>query len=358
MTGETRLPEWAWALGRPLASGIIRTEPEDFRVSELPLVTPDGVGNHLWLEIEKRGANTNWVARRLAAAAGVKSRDVGFAGMKDRHGVTTQWFSIGLQEANSDDWPNWEIEGVRVLQAQRHGRKLRRGTLAGNRFEIVLRDFDGPPAELAERVERAAATGVPNYFGPQRFGRGGSNVQKARAWLEHGGRIRRETRSIYLSSARSFLFNRVLSFRVEQGNWNRLLDGEIAILDGRRPIFECSLPDAELERRCVEMEIHPTGPLAGRGGTLPVSDAAETEDEALADEQPLVGALSAAGLDAARRALRLRPRALEVETGENRVSLRFELPPGAYATSLLRELVNLRDATIPGGSGNGWGQKT
>ena len=344
------LPDWAWSIGRPEASGVIRSRPEDFRVSELPLVEPDGEGNHLWLEVEKTGANTNWVAGELARAAGVKQRDVGFAGMKDRHGVTSQWFSIGLQEAASSDWRSWSIEGVTFLQAHRHGRKLRRGTLAGNRFCIVVRQLEGDTEALLERIEKISLRGVPNYFGAQRFGHGGRNVERARHWLLNGGRIRRNQRGIYFSSARSLLFNNVLSARIEQGNWNRLLDGEAAQLNGRSAVFVCELPDEELERRCAEFEIHPTGPLPGRGDALSKGEAAALESAVLAREQALVKALAEAGVDAARRSLRVHPSGLECELDGDRLALEFSLPAGAYATSLLRELVSTRDGSILKGS--------
>ena len=328
----------------------MRSTVDDFRVWELPFVEPSGEGNHLWLEIEKRGANTDWVAGRLAALAGVPRRDVSFAGMKDRHAVTTQWFSVGLQEAASDDWQAWAIEGVKFLQARRHGRKLRRGTLAGNRFRIVVRDLCGDSEELKSRLGRIAEDGIPNYFGSQRFGHGGRNLERARHWLLKGGRVRKPQRGILMSAARSFLFNEVLSARVAQGNWNRLLDGELANLDGRRAVFACALPDGELERRCAGFEIHPTGPLPGRGRDAPERDAAAVEGAALAGEEPLVEALARAGAEAARRSLRVRPADLESDIDGGSLVLEFSLPAGSYATSLLRELVTVKDATIKPGS--------
>jgi tRNA pseudouridine13 synthase len=171
-------------------------------------------------------------------------------------------------------------------------------------------------------------------------------VQRARDWLEKGGRIRRNQRSIYLSAARSYLFNQVLSARVEQGNWNRLLDGDVANLDGRRPVFACGLPDEELVRRCTAMEIHPTGPLPGRGDSGVTRESAQLERAVLEGESPLVEALAKAGTDAARRSLRLRPRCLEAEIDGDILKLTFELSAGAYATSLLRELVETRDAAL------------
>ena len=345
MNGE-RPDAGAWALGRPTASGRLRSEPTDFRVSEIPLVEPSGQGNHLWLDVEKTGANTDWVAAQLARAAGVPRRDVGYAGLKDRNAVTRQWFSVGLQEAQRDDWRDWSIEGVTLRAGVRHERKLQRGALRGNRFHLVVRDLDGDRSGLEARLQAIAARGAPNYFGPQRFGHGGRNVERAVHWLEHGGRIRKPTRGIYLSALRSLLFNRVLSARVADGSWNRLLDGEVVQLDGRRALFDCALPDPTLERRCAEFDIHPTGPLPGRGGMRPQRAAGAFEEHILQADRRLVEALERAGLDAARRSLRLRAAGLEWRFADDRLELAFELPAGAYATSLLRELVSTtEDAT-------------
>ena len=343
---DTSLPDWRRVLGDPECRGRLRVEPEDFRVEELRLITPQGQGSHLWLEIEKRNANTNWVAGQLAAQAGVPARDVGFAGMKDRRAVTRQWFSVGLQEAGDTEWENWSIPDAVILRAEPHGRKLKRGALSGNRFRIVLRSLEGDREVLNERLLAVAAQGVPNYFGPQRFGHGGRNVERGARWLERGGRLPRNKRSIYLSAVRSFLFNTLLSRRVGLGNWNRILDGEIASLDGSRAIFPCEMPDPELDRRCETFDIHPSGPLPGRGGAQPAREAAEIEQAVLEPYRPLVDKMTAAGLEAARRSLRVRPEDLEWAFEGPDFVLVFVLPPGAYATGVLRELVTADDVSI------------
>jgi tRNA pseudouridine13 synthase len=345
-----KTPAWQWYLGEPESSGQLRTTPEDFQVWELPLIEPQGTGAHLWLEIRKRGANTQWVAGQLAAAAGVPLRDIGFAGMKDRHAVTTQWFSVGLQEAARVDWTAWDIPDVAFLQARLHSRKLQRGALKGNRFLIVLRKLRGDPVDLEERLNTLAESGAPNYFGPQRFGRDGANVERAVRWLEAGGRIKRSQRSLYLSVARSYLFNLLLSERVRLGNWNRLVDGDLAMLAGSRSTFACSLPDTELERRCAEFDIHPTGPLPGRdsrrGNGGAAREAAVVEEAALGPHAALVESLQRAGVDADRRSLRVLPANLVWQLDHASLTLEFELPPGSYATSVLRELVLTDPATI------------
>jgi len=349
-SGDWTVPDWRRTLGRPEASGRLRAEPDDFQVWELPLVEPDDSGSHLWLEVCKRNANTQWVAGQLAAAAGVPVRDVGFAGMKDRRAVTTQWFSIGTQTAANTEWAVWEIPGVSILQARRHRRKLQRGALRGNRFRIGVHDLRGELSGLEERIALVARYGVPNYFGPQRFGRGGANVARAVDWLERGGRIRRSERSIYLSAVRSFLFNSLLDERIRLGNWNRLLDGDVAMLDGTHSTFACCLPDPELERRCAGFDIHPTGPLpgrgGGRGGREAMGAAAAVEASVLGGFTDLVEALKRVGLDAARRSLRMVPAGLAWDGDATALVLEFALPPGAYATSVLRELVMTDEGTI------------
>jgi len=344
------LPDWPRSMGRPAVSGELRAAPEDFQVWELPLVEPQGSGSHLWLEVRKRNANTPWVAGQLASAAGVAPREVGYAGMKDRRAVTTQWFSVGLQEATDSDWSGWEIPGVTILQASRHGRKLQRGALRGNRFLITLRELQGRIDTLADRLAAVACDGVPNYFGPQRFGHGGANLERAARWLQRGGRIRRSERSIYLSAARSYLFNQVLAERIGLGNWNRLLGGDVALLDGSRSTFAVETLDAELERRCAAFDIHPTGPLPGRSrgrrGECVSGEAAVLESAVLEQYADLVAALQAQRVDADRRSLRVLPNGLNWRVDGSDLELEFVLPPGAYATSVLRELVLTEPTSI------------
>jgi tRNA pseudouridine13 synthase len=334
------LPDWGHFMGPPACRGVLRAEIDDFRVQELPRVEPEGEGNHLWLEVEKRNANTDWLARQLAALAGVPARDVGFAGMKDRRGVTTQWFSVGLQEARDREWEQWDIPDAMILRAVLHPRKLKRGTLRGNRFRLVLRQVEGPRDELEERLRGVGRQGVPNYFGPQRFGHGGRNVARGIKWLEHGGRLPRNKRSLYLSSVRSYLFNEVLSERVGLGNWDSILDGDAAILDGSRSTFPCAMPDPDLDRRCREFDIHPSGPLPGGGESAVAGEAAEIESKVLGRYEKLIHQMDRAGLKAARRGLRLLPGRMDWSFDGSSLILGFELQAGGYATSVLRELVS------------------
>jgi tRNA pseudouridine13 synthase len=332
----------AW--GPPPASGRIRVEPEDFQVEEVLGFAPDGTGSHVLLLVEKRGANSGWVAARLAHAAGVPVRDVGFSGHKDRAALTRQYYSMPLRAgADATGWTGFSGEGFRVLEAQAHGRKLRAGTHRANRFRIGIRELEGDADAIAARLACIARGGVPNYFGPQRFGRSGANLYRARDWAAGRPEPReRATRSFALSAARSELFNSVLGRRVERGDWNRLLPGEAAMLDGRRSYFRVDTIDAALIERCDLQDVHPSGPLHGRGDS-PVGDAvAALEREVLATEPALAALLEAQGMEHERRSLRVPLRAFEWRLRASRLELAFELPRGAFATALLHEL--LRDA--------------
>jgi len=316
-------------------------QPEDFRVDELPQLLPCGEGHHLWLQVQKRGCNTDWVAGQLARAAGCAARDVGFAGMKDRHAVTTQWFSIPFPPRDSRPWDDWEIPDVNILQTRRHHKKLRRGVLKGNRFSIIVRLLEADPDDLESRLERIKYRGLPNYFGPQRFGHRGSNVRRGANWLFNGGRLPHAKRSIYVSAVRSFLFNHVLARRLEQNNWDSLLDGDVVMLDGTHSLFLPDSLDSELEQRCREGDIHPTGPLPGKGGIEPMCAAAALEAEVLEPYGSLLDALGDARFEGGRRSLRLRVGELDWNLGAECLELNFVLPPGAYATTLIDELVSL-----------------
>lgn len=336
-----RLPT---AFGEPPVSGRLRVAPEDFRVEEILGFEPDGTGAHAMLFVEKRGANTGWVASQLARALRVAVRDVGWSGQKDRNAVTRQAFTL--------PWPaNAPLEacldpageGYRVLSASRHGRKLRPGSHRANRFELRVHDLAGDATALASRLRRIVELGVPDYFGPQRFGRAGSNLARAREWAA-GGRAPRDRsqRGFALSAARSAIFNAVLAARVEQGTWNRLLPGEAVMLDGKRSFFRGDCIDAELSARCAAMDIHPSGPLWGRGESPVTGEAREAETAIVASEPNLCALLEAQGLEHERHGLRLPVRSLSWSVEDDVLTLSFELPRGAFATSVLHEIV--RDA--------------
>ncbi len=330
-------------LERPApACGRIRVEPEDFRVYEEVGVEPDGEGEHLWLKLRKREWNTEDLAVWLARQAGVPRRRVNYSGRKDRRAVTEQWFSIHLpgQADPAFDWP----PGVEELLARRHRRKLQRGTHRANRFVLRVRDLRGDPEALEAGLAKVAAEGVPNYFGAQRFGAHNSNALRGRAWLLGTGEAprKRALRGLWLSAVRSELFNRVLAARVEQGCWNRLLDGDILQPEGSRGLFrEADEPDAVA--RLAAGEIHPTAPLPGAGGMASSGACARLEARVLEPDQALVEALAQAGVDAARRATRLAVQALDWQRQDTELELEFRLPAGAFATTVLAQLLELEE---------------
>lgn len=333
-------PEPPRGYGPPPGRATLSTDPDDFRVTEIEKFLPAGEGTHAWLRIRKRGVNTEEVAAALARVADVPRSAVGFAGMKDRLATAIQWFSVDLAGRAEPRWASAESAEIEVLETAFHRRKLRRGALLGNRFEIVLREATGIDAAFDERLGAVRAGGVPNYFGPQRFGRDGATLRLARSLLIDERRIRdRHRRGLALSAARAHVFNRVLSSRVCSGVWNVPLAGDVMMLDGRRSVFGLDRVDDEALGRTARGEIHPTGPLWGRGTRMVAGAAREIEDRVVAETVALCRGLERERLDQDRRPLRLAVRELDFRSGSGRrVSLAFSLPPGAYATTVLGEL--------------------
>ena len=338
---DSGLPDWARAHGPLTHSARIRATPEDFRVDEVLGFPADGEGPHLLLTVEKRGANTRWVADQLARHAGINPREVGYAGLKDRHAVTVQHFTLPLDRRPEPDWSVLPSDEFRVLKSERHRRKLKTGSLEGNNFRLVLRDMSGPMSVLLPRLEAIRDQGVPNYFGVQRFGHGAANIAKAQAALSGKLRIHdRRLFSLLLSTARSLIFNDLLSARVQAGNWNTLLSGEVMMLDGSHSVFRAPEPDAELQARLASGDVHPTGPLWGRGEPMTSGEVMTLEAGIAAQHPALVQGLVKVGVEMARRALRLPVRDFKWRGEADGLILEFFLPAGAYATTVLRELVD------------------
>lgn len=336
---QIEIPEWTYVYGSPSATGKIRTIPEDFIVNEQLSFEPSGSGEHVFLQIEKTGENTEFVARQLARFAGVRQRDVSFAGLKDRHAVTTQWFSVWLPGKTDPDWTLFNSETIKVINDIRHARKLKRGVLSGNSFKIIIRDWQGDKQQTEQQLSTIKTHGIANYFGSQRFGFAGQNVNKALAMFQ-GAKTGREQRSLYLSAARSFLFNEILAYRVKNKNWNTVLVGDTCMFDCSHSCFKVEELSAELIDRVAAKRLHPTGVLWGK------VDAAlsELEQNVINNYPELAAGLIASGLDCDRRALRVLVSDLQWQFTENTVlELKFTLPAGSYATSILREIIQLTD---------------
>ncbi len=309
-----RIPQYSDDLFRtlqplPTINGCIKTLPDEFVVEEILPFEPVGTGEHLYIEIEKTGANTGWVAYQLASFLEVRDLDVSYAGRKDRHGVTTQWFSCYLPTGTDVDWALFSVEGVVVKSMTWHRSKLRRGQLQGNVFRIKVRHgklTESQGRDLVERLEQLSDQGLPNYFGPQRFGRDGHNLILADQLLRKGERVR-GNRGMLISAARSWLFNGFLARHLEQG-------------------------DAQ------EVE---QGPLIGKS-----RDPQPGEEYFDETEQAWAAGLRKLGAKVGTRDLIVRPDEMSWSAAEDALVLQFRLPPGSYATSLLRELFLVKDESL------------
>lgn len=347
MTGDSRRRPFEPPLltgDLPAAGGAVGPEPEDFVVDEIPLAAPSGSGEHLYVRIKKRLWTTPDMLHAVARAAKVRERDIGSAGMKDKRAVTSQWVSLPPGAASTE---NWALpEGLEVLEAQPSGRKLRTGQLRGNRFHIRLVGIDAAGYERAEAIcARLRETGLPNYFGAQRFGSGGNNLHEAMEWLARGasaeGRRGRFYKKLYPSVVQAEIFNRYLALRSEAG-LDRLLEGEVVRLDGSRSVFVVEDPEAELPR-LASGDIHLTGPIAGPRMKQPQGVPQELEARATSElgigarELELMGRIA----DGTRRDLVVDVEGLEVEAArDGSLVVRFSLPSGSYATGVVRELTH------------------
>lgn len=337
----TELMNLPCAHGGAAGSARLRTTPEDFVVREWLGFDADGEGDHLLLKIRKRGANTMWVAKQLAKIGKIHPRDVGFAGLKDRDAVAEQAFTVPARSAVGMSWAGVTGDGFEVLSAERIRRKLKRGALKGNDFILVLREFAGDVAVLEQRLQTLAAEGVPNYFGPQRFGRGGHNIAAALAWFEGNGPAPERTeRGFALSAARSAIFNAVLAERVRAGSWNRLLDGDVVNLNGSGSFFPVQSVDDTLRERCRQLDVHPTGPMWHGDASISTGAIAELEAGVAQRYQALANGLARAGLEPERRPLRVPVRELSWSIEGNDVHLQFRLQRGSFATAVLHELIS------------------
>ncbi|WP_339671417.1 tRNA pseudouridine(13) synthase TruD [Dasania marina] len=329
------------AYDKPTLSGVLRSCPEDFFVDEILGFEPEGEGEHVFLYIEKTAANTQFVAEQLAAFAKVAIKNVSFSGMKDRWAVTRQWFSVHLPGKTSPDFTALKHDEITVLKQSRHPRKLRRGVHKANYFRLRLRQLEGDSSYLADRVASIATLGVPNYFGEQRFGHGGRNLNSAQRWFAGAFKPRRNQQGIFLSAARSLLFNQILSARVAQGNWADYIPGDIMMLAGTHSVFKPELDEVEdIALRLQQADVHSTGPMFGKASAMATSEQAGELEQSIFEQHPdLCAGLLKQGLASERRALRVIPAQLSHQLVDDVLELSFELPSGCFATAVMAELV-------------------
>lgn len=336
-----QFPPLAYLYGEPTCRALLRSAPEDFIVDEELSFTPTGAGEHLLLQVEKIGQNTQYVGKQIAEAAGIKSRLVSYAGLKDRHAITRQWFCLPVPIKQELNYQDWQIEGVRILQSVRHQRRLKIGSIKQNHFRLRLRNVSDA-AELEQRLQLISA-GVPNYYGEQRFGRDGGNLQLAEHLFRGGSISDRQIRGLALSASRSMLFNQQVSQRLQQLGFLTLLPGSVVQLDGSGSVFQVDPLDSEIQRRLQEQDIHPTAILPGIGKILEQDQALAWQQQQLAPWQHWVDGLVALNVNTERRSVRLVPKALSYQWQHDTLELSFALPAGCFATSVLRELVNYQD---------------
>jgi tRNA pseudouridine13 synthase len=326
----------------PGSGGTVRAAPEDFRVDEVPAYLPSGTGPHLYVRIEKRGRTTRDVVRALARAVGAPERDAGFAGMKDKDAITTQWLSFPV--ARDPDPAALEGPGLRVLEVSRHGNKLRTGHVRANVFSIVARGGDAARARAAAAA--LAARGLPNFFGPQRFGTEGRNAEVGRALLlgPETPEVRRAARDRFLrrlslSAYQALLFNRWLAERMTDGLFAAALRGDVMKKLETGGLFDCADPAVD-GPRVAAFEISPAGPMFGHRLRAAGHDARARETQLLAAEGIALADFARGGGEAegTRRAARLRVE-VAIEDAADGYRARFELPKGSYATVVMRELV-------------------
>jgi tRNA pseudouridine13 synthase len=332
--------DFSFAHGGPISSSSLRIFPEDFVVDEVLPFAPSGEGEHVYIHVRKRNTNTEWLARQIARFAGVTLKEIGYAGLKDRNAVTTQWFSVHLPGKKDLSWKDFQLDDVEVLEAARHNRKLKTGSLKENHFRIILRDFISQKGQLGERLEAIRNSGVPNYFGEQRFGHEGENLDKALALFQTKFREKnRHRRGLYLSAARSWIFNQVLSERVSLNTWNQAVTGDCMMLDGSRSFFCIDQADDEIRERLQRQDIHPSGPLWGKG-ELPSTGECRELEKSISDAigTTWTTGLEKAGLKQERRALRMKVANLQWDYQDKLLEVGFTLRPGCYATSVLREI--------------------
>ncbi|HIF18501.1 MAG: tRNA pseudouridine(13) synthase TruD [Cycloclasticus sp.] len=340
MNFESHVEKLPYAHAQPSGTGQLRTLAEHFCVEETLSFSPSGEGEHVFLYIKKIGINTEDIVRILSKHAGVTRRSVSYAGMKDRHAVTKQWFSVQLPGKEGPDWSALNNDQLNVELVTRHLKKLKRGTIKHNTFTLIVANARFDKQDITARVEGIKRDGVPNYFMQQRFGYAYQNLQRAFDCFEKGEVIRnKKLKGLFLSSVRSYLFNQVLAKRVAGSSWNKPTHGDTYMLNGTRQSFCENAVSDTLEQRVMEHDIHPTGPLFG--SLAETGDKHPIEQTVFADNAVFCNGLTKERMEPARRSLRVVPIDFNCEfLDDGQLRLEFKLQSGSYATAVIRELIN------------------
>ncbi|WP_392553172.1 tRNA pseudouridine(13) synthase TruD [Orbus wheelerorum] len=337
------LDKLEYLYGEPAVKGLYKQSDADFFVKEDLGYELDGEGEHVFINIQKQNCNTLFVAEQLAKFAGISPKLVGYAGLKDRNAITEQWFGLHIPGKLTPDFSLFTLDGCKILQVKRHTKKLRIGNLKGNFFSLVLRDVDNQ-AEAEQRLNFIQASGVPNYFGEQRFGKNNNNITQAMLWAKGEISVKdRKKRSFYLSAARSAIFNGIVSKRIKQKLNTTVLCGDILQLVDRGSWFVAEQLELEtLQQRVMNNELNITAPMLGDNGP-------QTKDEALSFEQQYIDnnwsefltLFKQERMETSRRSSLLRPKNINWTWQDSKtLQVEFWLPAGSYATAVLRELIS------------------
>ena len=333
-----------YLFGKPQQAGRLKAQFADFIVKEELGYDLTGEGEFVAVKIRKTDANTLFVGEKLAEFAGISAKNMSYAGLKDRHAITEQWFCLHLAGKETPDFSQFQLEGVEILEITRHNRKIRVGSLAGNYFELLLRDVQENP-ELIHRLNQIQAIGFPNYFTEQRFGRDGHNLTQAQRWASGEIKVKdRKKRSFYLSAARSEIFNLVVADRIASDTFKQVIENDIVQLAGSNSWFIAQADElASLNQRLAQGDILLTAPLVGENSLQ--QTVSEREQKIVSEQQLLLNLMAQERTNAARRSMFCVPTKFEWHFGPEGLRLQFFLPSGSYATALVRELISLDEET-------------
>ncbi|MFB1033736.1 MAG: tRNA pseudouridine(13) synthase TruD [Sinobacterium sp.] len=345
-----KIDHWLHQYPKLNISGQLKSYAEDFKVTEILGYEPIGEGEHIYLWVRKTGLNTAYLAEQIAKFTRLPLRAVTYAGRKDKHAQTEQWFSVHLPGKGEFDWTQFNEPGAEVLKSIRHNKKLRTGVLKGNRFNIILRQLSSTSG-IDERLQQIIQSGVPNYYGAQRFGntlhdpRGG-NLMLADKMINGEAIRNRNKRSMAISALRSWLFNEVLHSRLRNGYLNNPLSGDVMQLAGSNSFFCARHIDNSIIQRIQQRDIYLSAPLWGKGHLASEYDALQFEHDLVQQHLTIAQTLENLGLNQERRAINLFPHDLEWSWTNDTLNLIFSLPAGTFATSVLRELLDVQDNNL------------
>ena len=331
-----------YLLGKPQQAGRLKAEFADFIVREELGYPLAGEGEFVAVKVRKTNANTLFVGEQLAKFVDISAKNMSYAGLKDRHAVTEQWFCLHLAGKETPDFSAFECEGVEILEVTRHNRKIRTGALEGNYFELLLRDVVETD-ELKQRLNQLQAVGFPNYFTEQRFGRDGHNLTQAQRWASGEISVKdRKKRSFYLSAARSEVFNLVVSQRIADQQMQTILSGDYLQLAGSNSFFEVKAEDlVQSQQRLDENDVLLTAPLIGENSLE--QNGNEREKAIVAQHENLISLMKKERMNTARRAMLCKPQDLRWQFEPEGLRITFFLTSGSYATGLVRELIILNE---------------